>query len=187
MLRLEKSPKRKEDVRRWRHHDASGFFSWQPCWKLPQARKEVFLEAATDQSDIQEIQVCVRQCNFIRMLQRTHRIRWMYFEVVSQSVSPMNWFTKSWMSSRSFPPVRAVIQHAMETSSYPQEFAVLGLIMLMGLNELCIIDLRIAKLCSIAYISIRHLSRSLLPGIAQGYVLRARGFHFKPHSLSGIS
>ena len=87
----------------------------------------------------------VHQCNFIRMLQRTHRIRWMYFEVVSQSVSPMNWFTKSWMSSRSFPPVRAVIQHAMETSSYPQEFAVLGLIMLMGLNELCIIWLKNCK------------------------------------------
>ena len=127
----------------------------------------------------------VHQCNLIRMLQRTHRIRWMYFEVVSQSVSPMNWFTKSWMSSRSFLPVRAVIQHAMETSSYPQEFAVLGLIMLMGLNELYIIWL--AKACSIAYISIRHLSRSLLPGIAQGYVSHARGFHFKPHSLSGIS
>ena len=87
----------------------------------------------------------VHQCNFIRMLQRTHRIRWMYFEVTSQSVSLMNWFTKSWMSSRSFPPVRAVIQHAMETSSYPQEFAapvVLGLIMVMGLNELCIIWLK---------------------------------------------
>ena len=87
----------------------------------------------------------VHQCNFIRMMQRTHRIRWMYFEVVSQSVSPMNWFRKSRMSSRSFPPVRAVIQHAMETSSYPQEFAVLGLIMLMGLNELCIILLKNCK------------------------------------------
>ena len=50
-------PKRTEDVRRWRHHGASGFFSWQPCWKLAPVRKEVCLEAAPDQSDIQEIQV----------------------------------------------------------------------------------------------------------------------------------
>ena len=78
----------------------------------------------------------VHPCYFIRMMQRTHRLRWMYFEVVSQSVSPMNWFAKSWMSSRSFPPACAVISHAMETSSYPQEFAVLGLLMLMRQNEL---------------------------------------------------
>ena len=50
----------------------------------------------------------VHQCHLIRMMQRTHRIRWMYFEVVSQSASPMNWYTKSWMSFRTFIPARTV-------------------------------------------------------------------------------
>ena len=191
MLRPGKFPKRTEDVRRWRHHGASGFFSWQPCWKLAPARKEVCLEAAPDQSDIQEIQVrtpVLLHTNDAANAQTTMNVFWSCIsvsladELVCKKLDVFPLFPTCLCSDltrhgnvliptrvrRVGPP------HTHETKWVLLRMVIKCACVLWHMNLLSSFPIRKiwlknCKVLPIAYISIRHLTRSLLTGITQGY------------------